>query len=198
MQSIDLQKHALDGSVGYGGIGWSSGPNQWPTEIRDWLTLSGSLTAGVRGVSTEFRVRRELEAWRRPWRDEAGLLGVSERERVWTREVTLRDGDVPLVYAHTIAARSALPAWPWLRGLGDRPLGEVLFEHQGVSRRPLAFRRLDARHPLFQRAQSLVFEKGCGEPESLYARRSVFVLQQRPLLVTELFFPELFARKRVK
>lgn len=196
MQSNESLSEPVGRLAEFGNAGWGLGLASVPAAMQRWLTLGTSLTAGVRAVSAHFRVQREMEAWRRPLRDEARLLGVSKRQRVWTREVTLRDGDQPLVYAHTIAARPSLPAWPWLRGLGDRPLGEVLFEHPGVTRLPLEFRRLDARHPLYQSALRQIEVSGQRGPQCLYARRSVFVLLGRPLLVTELFFPALLERTK--
>jgi chorismate--pyruvate lyase len=180
----------------YGGIGWHAQAAGFPAPARRWLTVSTSLTAAVRAVSADFAVRRVLEGWRRPLRDEARALGVTSHERVWTREVVLADGAAPLVYAHTIAARAALPAWPWLRGLGDRPLGAVLFDHPGVARLAHEYRRLDGRHPLYhaalrQRAASVSAPPQGGH---LYARRAAFVLHGERLLVTEVFLPELIAR----
>jgi chorismate--pyruvate lyase len=178
----------------YAGLGWHEQAAGIPQPARRWLTVTHSLTAAVRAVSTDFAVRRRLEAWRRPLRDEAEALGVLPHERVWTREVVLADGATPLVFAHTIAARRALPAWPWLRGLGDRPLGEVLFEHPGVSRRPHQFRRLDTRHPLYHSAARTLATAGPAAGAFLYARRSVFVLHGQRLLVTEVFLPSLLDR----
>ena len=181
-----------------GGIGWHGQATGVPQPARHWLTVSASLTAAVRAVSRDFSVRRCREAWHRPFRDEAPVLGLRSFERVWTREVVLADGTTPLVFAHTIAARQALPAWPWLRGLGDRPLGEVLFEHPGVTRFPHEFRRLDARHPLYHSAARQFAAGPAGKVLSslhLHARRSVFVLHGKRLLVTEVFLPDLLDRQ---
>lgn len=194
MQSNDAIPPSYSLPISYGGIGWHEQAAGVPAPARRWLTVPGSLTAAVRAVSREFAVRRQLEAWRRPLRDEAQALGVAARERVWTREVLLCDGPAPLVFAHTIAARSALPAWPWLRDLGDRPLGEVLFEHHEVARQPLEFRRLDARHPLYHAAARRIAALGGAAPPHLYARRSVFALLGERLLVSEVFLPELLSR----
>ena len=177
----------------YGGLGWHDQAAGVPQPARHWLTVSESLTAAVRAVSREFSVHRRLEAWHLPLRDEAKALGVRPHERVWMREVVLADAGTPLVFAHTVAARRALPAWPWLRGLGDRPLGEVLFEHPGVTRLPHEFRRLDARHPLYLSA-ARQRPAGSSPVAHFHARRSAFLLDGQRLLVTEVFLPELLER----
>jgi chorismate lyase len=171
--------------------------------LRRWLSLDGSLTAAVRSVSLGFCVRLLDQGWRKPCPDEARLVGVPVRERVWTREVLLGDagkgGDekfAPLVFAHSVVAAGDLAAWPWLRGLGNRPLGEVLFQHHGVQRGALAYRRLDARHPLYHSAAAF-FGDAVGietVPPMLWARRSIFTRHGGPLLVSEVFLPELLRR----
>lgn len=173
---------------------WHSTSTGIPALAKRWLTTTGSLTAAVRAVSTAFAVGRVFEGWRPPLIDEAPALGLKTRPLVWTREVLLRDGQTPLVFAHTVASRRAVHAWPWLRGLGDKPLGEVLFQHHGVIRRPLEFCRLDPRHPVYHRAAQQLVAAGRTLEPALYARRSVFVLHGQGVLVTEVFLPELLQR----
>ncbi|MDH5263692.1 MAG: chorismate lyase, partial [Betaproteobacteria bacterium] len=79
--------------------------------------------------------------------------------------------------------------WRGLRGLGSRPLAEALFTDPLVARGPLEFVRIDARHPLGRRVRQ-VFGR---DFPVLWARRSRFVKHGRPLLVTEVFLPELLA-----
>ena len=62
-----------------------------------------------------------------------------------------------------------------------------MFTDPLVSRGPLEFVRIDARHPLGRRARQVF---GRGFPV-LWARRSRFVKRGRPLLVTEVFLPAL-------
>jgi chorismate lyase len=169
--------------------------------VHRWLPVGGSLTAAVRAASTDFRVRLLGQGWRKAIPDEAAAVEVSARERVWTREVLLGDAArgplMPLVFAHSIVAARDLAAWPWLRGLGNRPLGDVLFEHPGVCRGTLLYRRIDGRHPLYHAASAAFLHangKDATLAPTLWARRSVFVLHGGPLLVSEVFLPELLQR----
>ena len=59
----------------------------------------------------------------------------------------------------------------------------MLFHDHAVTRLPMEYRKLDARHPLYRRAQ----EVAPFSARAVWARRSVFLKQGRPLLVTELF-----------
>lgn len=173
--------------------GWTMLPPVEP-KLRRWLADSGSLTAALRGISDDFGVRLLAQGWAPPGRDEAALLhgGGSGPALGWVREVLLCDGATPLVFAHTAVGHADLEGWPWLRGLGRRPLGEVLFRHPRVVRLPLRFRRLDARHPLYHSARLA----GSTDDGELWARRSLFRLDGRLLLVTEVFLPALLARLR--
>jgi chorismate--pyruvate lyase len=88
------------------------------------------------------------------------------------------------VFAHSACAPQHLRgAWGAVRGLGNKPLGELLFSHPLVVRRPLHYKALHAHHPLYRSAVP-------GDaPERLWARRSLFTLHGAPLLVTEVFLP---------
>jgi chorismate--pyruvate lyase len=51
----------------------------------------------------------------------------------------------------------------------------------------LHYKKLHAQHPLYQRAAAELTDA----PASLWARRSLFDLHGSPLLVTEVFLPEI-------
>ena len=102
------------------------------------------------------------------------------------REVFLRCGAVPVVFAHSVIRLEGLRgAWRWLGSLGTRPLGAALFSDPRVQRTPLAFRAIGPRHPLFRRATVVP----ASSLRPLWARRSLFLLEGAPLLVTEIFLP---------
>ncbi|NDP49432.1 MAG: chorismate lyase, partial [Sulfuriferula multivorans] len=69
--------------------------------------------------------------------------------------------------------------------LGSRPLGEALFNNPRIQRKALVFRKLTPRHPLFRRIDRYQTQA----TRVLWARRSLFCLNGRPLLVTEVFLP---------
>jgi chorismate--pyruvate lyase len=160
---------------------------------RPWLTWRGSLTWRIVAHSKAFRVERIQQRFRIPNEDEYRVLGRPTHKRALVREVILHADARAVVLAHSVAARRDLfGTWRSLRGLGNRPLAEALFEDPLVRRMALEFRRVDFRHPLWKRACK-VFGR---EFPALWARRSLFRKHGRPLLVTEVFLPELLELKR--
>jgi len=157
---------------------------------RPWLAWRGSLTWRITARARDFRVQVVRQGLHFPNEDEYRQLGQPTHRRALVREVVLHAGGGPVVLAHSIAAwRDLAGAWRGLRGLGSRPLAEALFTDPLVSRGPLEFVRIDARHPLGRRARQ-VFGR---DLPPLWARRSRFLKRGRPLLVTEVFLPELLA-----
>ncbi|MFA6969943.1 MAG: chorismate lyase [Gallionella sp.] len=158
------------------------------TELLPWLRDHGSLTLRIRQHCEHFSVRMVKSALARIALDESALLGVAPRQLVWSREVFLCADDRPVVFAHsTCAARELRGAWRAVQNLGNKPLGALLFSHPLISRQPLHYKALHAHHPLYRRAASILSDP----PDRLWARRSLFYLHNAPLLVTEVFLPEI-------
>ncbi|RTL53499.1 MAG: chorismate lyase [Rhodocyclaceae bacterium] len=161
--------------------------------LRHWLQEPASLTARIlrhAPPGAAFSVKVLAQHLARPLRDEAALIGGPPRELALARDVVLHLGDRPVVYAHTVVHRDhARTPWHWLSGIGQRPLGGVLFTHPEVTPGPHHYRLLDVRHPLHRQAAPWC---GTMQPRQLPARRAVFSLRGSPLLVTEVFLPALF------
>ncbi len=120
--------------------------------------------------------------------DETALLGLPLRQRIYTREVFLYADGMPVVFAHSVAAPQHLRgAWHALQNLGNKPLGALLFTHPLVERAPLHYKALQPQHALYQRAAAVLD----AAPERMWARRSLFSLHGAPLLVTEVFLPDI-------
>ena len=156
--------------------------------LHAWLTAPGSLSWRIQAHCGDFRVRRLRQERARPWADEAGLVGVPTGRHALVREVILANGDTPVIFAHSVTAPSHLNGpWRSLRGLGARPLATMLYDDPRIRRRPLEYRKINGRHPLYRRAAAVLPEL----PLELWARRSVFLLGAAPLLVTEVFLPSI-------
>jgi chorismate lyase len=159
---------------------WSAGP--W----RHWLTDRGSLTRRLQMYCPRFGVERLKQSMARPNQDEYIPLGLFPGRNALIREVLLKEADLPLVFAHSVIPLAGLSGpWVALSGLGNRPLGAALFSNPRIDRLALAFKRVDRRHPLYQDAARHVAEP----PPALWARRSLFSLENQPILVTEVFLP---------
>ena len=165
---------------------WRSTPALCSEAIAPWLRDRGSLTQRIQRRCQHFEVLEVRSSLCCIAREEALLLGVAARRLAWSREVFLYADGVPVIYAHSACARRHLRgAWQALSGLGDRPLGALLFSHPQVERRPLHYKALGRTHPLCRQALA----KLEGAPDKLWARRSLFILHEAPLLVTEVFLP---------
>lgn len=155
-------------------------------KLAPWLHDRGSLTQRIRERCANFTVRPVRSGLARIAFDESALLGLAPHRLAWSREVFLYADGKPVVFAHSACAPQHLRgAWGAVRGLGSRPLGELLFSHPQVVRKPLYYKALHAHHPLHR---SAVAELG-DAPGRLWARRSLFYLHDAPLLVTEVFLP---------
>ncbi len=151
-----------------------------------WLHDAGSLTRRIQQRSQEFSVQTLHSGLAKINADEAEQLKVNPNHLAFTREVYLWSDGKPVVFAHsTCAPQHIRGAWRAMKGLGNRPLGTLLFSHPQIFRHPLSFKKLRTGNPLYQKAISAIRQP----PSELWARRSLFFLEQAPLLVTEVFLP---------
>lgn len=149
-----------------------------------WLTDQRSLTARIAARCQKVSVRVITQKLAVPHPDESAMLGLRAGRLAWVREVVLMADGVPVVYA-----RSVLPhghercAWGMFAGIGQRPLGEVLFSDPSIARGALSAKRLDSRDWRYGCAVSCA----PNQAKRLWARRSCFVRKERRLLVCEVF-----------
>jgi chorismate--pyruvate lyase len=170
--------------------GWLTHPFRAPRALRGWLSDRGSLTRRLKARHADFRVSPVARGFAQPFLDEALALRLSPKAQAYVRDVLLMGGGHTRVFAHSVLPRASLRGgWCGITRLGTRPLGEALFTDPRVRRLGLTIRRLDARHPLYRAAR-----RHTGfTVHHLWARRSVFCLNGRPLLVTEVFLPPIDA-----
>ena len=149
---------------------------QAPLQWRDWLLDPGSLTKRLIQLSKgHFRVEVLRQRWAIPTARERKALGMRCREKALIREVQLIGNDQAWVYARSILPATTLTGRQRiLSQLGTRPLGQMLFQDPTMRRGPLQ-----------------VSELHLHTGESAWARRSVFTLADKPLLVCEVFLPAL-------
>ncbi len=158
--------------------------------VRRWLGASGSLSARLAAAGDVFSVQ-VMNQGRQPLsRDEALALGLPGRSAGYVREVVLRVDGVAVVFARSVTPHvHSLGAWRSIRGLGTRPLADVLFKRAGISRSPLAFTRIKPATRL-SRQVARGWQQATNGPvaaRALPARRSVFTRRSAPLLVMEVF-----------
>jgi chorismate--pyruvate lyase len=160
--------------------------------LRFWLRAPGSLSRRIAALGERFEVQTLRQGPARLLRHETQDIGAG---RSWVREVLLRLDGEPLVWARSVTLRDAM-AGPWraLRGLGQRPLADLLFADRRVHRTPLRRERLPCGGLLHRRlARQWRAATGSPPPRGMvWARSSVFRRRRGPpLRVMEAFAPAL-------
>jgi chorismate--pyruvate lyase len=157
-------------------------------KLAPWLHNHGSLTQRIQQRCTHFAVRKVHSGLARIALDESALLGIVSQQLAYSRDVILHADNQPVVFAHSVCATRALHGvWRAVAGLGNQPLGALLFAHPLVKRQPLHYKALRSNHLLYQQAATVL----ANPPSKLWGRRSLFYLHGVPLLVTEVFLPDI-------
>ena len=156
-------------------------------EMRTWLFNDTSLTARlVANCKEVFRVEVLRQRYARVQRNEERLLNMPHRQRALLREVYLYCGTVRVVYARSIIPLSTLTGRQrQLAHLGERPLGGFLFSCPSMRRGQVQLAEIYPGNPVYNRAMNNLQQTS----ETLWGRRSVFRLQNKPLIVAEIFLP---------
>ena len=153
------------------------------TGLRSWLLDSGSLTAKLlilSGGKFKVQVLRQIHA--RAHRSEALALGIGAHERCLIREVILRGHNQPWVFARSVLPlRSLTGTLRHLRKQGTRPLGAFLFSQPHLKRSAIALASISSHHAYLPATLM--------GTSPVWGRRSVFSLDAKPLLVSEVFLP---------
>ena len=150
-----------------------------PRVWRPWVLDRGSLTQRLINASQgQFKVRVTRLHWAYPSVDECAVLSLPLRQKALIREVELCIAGVPWVRAHSVIPLATLLGEErQLRYLGSKPLGAFLFASRTMEREALQLAR-------FRDSDGAL----------CFARRSVFRLHAKPLLVSEMFLSEILNR----
>ncbi|MGI9278745.1 MAG: chorismate--pyruvate lyase family protein [Endozoicomonas sp.] len=195
--------------IDFAGLSWKPRrylKQQIPKPWRDWLLDSGSLTQRLKlTFDDDFSVRVIRHGTFMPTYSEQQFLNNNERRRMTSvsheeaelftgrscskmasiREVLLICAGKPRVFARSVLPHSSLiGSNRELLQLGNKPLGEFLFNHPGMRRGPFEVAQLPAR----QFNPYLVDQYA---NETAWGRRSLFYLHEKPISVCEIFLPDL-------
>jgi len=157
--------------------------------LSHWLLDQGSLTARLKSHSQHFRVELLGQQQTLCSELEANEL-IQVGEPVLVREVLLYCDDVAQVFARSLLPLSSLTGdEKQLANLGTQPLGQVLFNNPSLIRQRIELASFDNSSTVAKLAQKL---KQTSE-KLLWGRRSIFILEDKPLMVAEVFLPNAFA-----
>lgn len=137
--------------------------------IHDWLMEKYSMTRRLERHCNKVIVKLIYEGFINAAQLNEEKTFMPQDQRYWLREVVLTaNGIQPLLAGRTVVPESTLEGRESeIQILGNRPLGDYLFSSASLSR--------DFIQP--------------GVVQSLWGRRSLLRLTDKPLLLTELFLP---------
>lgn len=169
-----------------------------PESVRDWLCKPFVLSKALRKVCNDFSVEITDQCMKPLYADEIAALKCYGSPMGYIRETYLGDIGNPLVYARVTMSESTYAAnRESLENLGNRPIGETfLYKDPSLSRSEFEVKRLTQDDELlfdtlvhfnFYRAEI----QGISRETELWARRSVFTVSGNPLLITEVFMPDI-------
>ena len=167
---------------------WQNRLSESCARYRPWLLDRGSLTRRIQVRCAAFSVRHVRQRYGVAMPSERHMVALKHCSHALLRDVFLYCGETPMVFAHSVLPATSLHGdWQRLCRLGSKPLGAALFSNPKVRRTPLHFKKLNRRDALYRCACTVL----PNPPASLWARRSVFYLEGRPILVTEVFLPDI-------
>jgi chorismate--pyruvate lyase len=154
-----------------------------------WLSDRGSLTRSVKAsCGGRFAVDVVHQAHGAALPSERALLHAGTAKALLVREVRLNCNGRCWVFARTLIPLQGLRGIALgLTTLGRRPLGEVLFSDPTTRRLRVQVARILPRHHLFAKATHHLPNL----PKGLWGRRTLFRYGDCPILVNELFMPDI-------
>ncbi len=164
------------------------------TALRDWLLYQGSFMQRLKdfGVANAY-IKVLRQDWRIPDDEERESLNIDSSNDVFVREVLIRSDDKMWVFARTVIPRVTLKGeLHQLTQLENRPLGSVLFNIPGILRSKFNFADIQPNMQWYKSiSQQLAQHRVTLVEHRLWARRSIFSLQEKSLLLTEVFLPDI-------
>ncbi|HLB58270.1 MAG TPA: chorismate lyase [Gammaproteobacteria bacterium] len=158
-----------------------------PFILRDWVSYKGSLIKRLKKCGVEDVCVELLEqTWKLPDVDERNVLAIRFREFALVREVFIRTKEKYWIFARTIFPRQTLTGRErcFLR-LKNKSLGSILFKDTTLQRSEFEMMCLRAgtlQHKKISQTIKRILP-------DLWARRSLFYLHGKSLLLTEIFLP---------
>ena len=165
-----------------------------PDNLKSWLLDPDSLTARLKSHCHEFRV--ELLGQKIEDCQESEAVGlIPSGDKVLVREVLLFCDEKPQVFARSLLPIASLTgAEQALANLGTQSLGQVLFNNPSLERQTIEVAEFDSTSSVGKLSNQLqISPQHFTSTEALWGRRSIFVLESKPLMVAEVFLPGAFA-----
>lgn len=207
------QRYSLFSDYKIFNLHWHKTPPLQTSPIqRQWLNWNQSLTYRLSQIG-HIEIKRVEEHIGICSPDEAAAMQY-RANMVWYREIIILLNAIPVIAARSVTSLSASQnIWASLRQLGNRPLAILLYQNKKIQRSPFAFQlycpHSTSRYSNFKKIIPLDYldntqknilinnqedKNGANlnETDLIISRRSIFLKNQKPLLVTESFLPSLW------
>jgi chorismate--pyruvate lyase len=153
--------------------------------IASWLFDQNSLTQKLQAKCQKFHVEVKQQLSVTPANMSLSCYFASE-DKVLVREVLLYCDGLPVVFAQTeIPFSSLTDQQAMLAEIGTRSLGDVLFQDPSMKRAEIEVAEFSQGSEVHQLCEQ--FNQVANF--SLWGRRSLFHINNKPLLVSEVFLP---------
>ena len=165
----------------------NSHPQSCSKQILSWLLDETSLTKKLEQQCGKFTV--EVKQQLNTNANESVLSQLfPQSEQILVREVLLHCDGVANIFAQTeIPYQTLADKQKKLANIGSESLGKFLFQDKTLQRGKIEVAEFTVGSPIHDLIASL--EQTC--EHSLWARRSLFYIGEKPLLVSEVFLPSL-------
>ncbi|NRA59830.1 MAG: chorismate lyase [Psychrobium sp.] len=164
-----------------------------PSHLQHWLLDKNSLTQRLIAQCQQFSVQVLQKKLATLANNEQHLFDMQTtclNNSITSREVLLLCDLIPQVYARTLIPEQTMHyANNQLQHLGNTSLGEVLFQSPNMRRGDIEVTSFAVDSDMAKFCQPLALP--C--EHVLWARRSMFYLDDHPLMVSEVFLPGAFA-----
>ena len=159
--------------------------NKCSKNVSSWLSDHSSLTLKLQAIGQKFHVEVKQQLAVTPAEMSLSCYFTSE-DKVLVREVLLYCDGKPVVFAQTEIPFSTLTEeQAKLAEIGTRSLGEVLFQDPSMKRAEIEV----AEFLVGSEVHRLCEQFNQVANFSLWGRRSLFYINNKPLLVSEVFLP---------
>ena len=138
-----------------------------PEKVLFWIRDDQSLTQKLKKRYPDFRVEVHKQDELEIYNHEINQLGNEENFIV--REVSLYGDNQPVVFARSVIPKNTKT--DLIMKIGNKPLGEILFTDPNILREPI----------------EITFQN------NIWGRRSVFVMNDSRILVSEFFLEKIYA-----
>ena len=160
-----------------------------PERLQDWLGEEGSFMQRVRNKGVLPQIQVLNQCWGFPTLDEREQLNILTRSYALFREVLIGSENKNWMFARTVIPRETLTGkLKQLAHLRKRSLGSLLFNDPTLLRSEF---EVTCLVPNTNEHEALTTYIKIPSDEPIWARRSLFYVQNKTLLLTEYFLPDI-------